>query len=255
MLSNNIQVVGNGFYSIDNQNYNYNVGESNNSNSENFDVVLRNTENYYNQNYSNQNYSNNNYLVNSKGVANVPTGISGVSLHNRVNTTTQEVINNPIESLTESDVVISNNVSNYVEVTNKNATQKQHIEDAVKIASNKYNVDENLIKAVIKTESNFNPNAVSSAGAKGLMQVMPANYKSLGISNPFNIYENVDGGTKLLKEYIDKYNGDIEMALMAYNGGPTRMKNRGVTSIDHIYKMPKETQNYVKKVMNYYKGE
>ena len=255
MLSNNIQVAGNSFYSIDNQNYNYNVSESNNSNSESFDTVLRNAENYSNQNYSTNNYSSNNYLVNSTGVANVPTGISGISLHNRVNTNTQEVIKNPVESLIENNIVNSNNTSNYIEVTNKNATQKKHIEDAVKIASNKYNVDENLIKAVIKTESNFNPNAVSSAGAKGLMQVMPANYKSLGISNPFNIYENIDGGTKLLKQYIDKYNGDIEMALMAYNGGPTRMKNRGVTSIEHIYKMPKETQNYVKKVMKYYKGE
>ena len=250
MLSNNIQVVGNSLYSIDNQNYNYNISKSNNLNNESFDTVLKTTENYYNQNYSSSNY-----LVNSTGVANVPTGISGISLHNRVNTNTQEVIKNPVESLIENNIVNSNNTSNYIEVTNKNATQKKHIEDAVKIASNKYNVDENLIKAVIKTESNFNPNAVSSAGAKGLMQVMPANYKSLGISNPFNIYENIDGGTKLLKQYIDKYNGDIEMALMAYNGGPTRMKNRGVTSIEHIYKMPKETQNYVKKVMKYYKGE
>ena len=63
-----------------------------------------------------------------------------------------------------------------------------------------------------------------------------------------------DGGTRHIKEYLDKYNGDVEMALMAYNGGPTRMAKRGVKSINDIYKMPKETQNYVPKVMKYYKG-
>ena len=59
---------------------------------------------------------------------------------------------------------------------------------------------------------------------------------------------------KHIKEYIDRYNGDVEMALMAYNGGPTRMMNRGVKSMADIYKMPKETQNYVPKVMSYYRG-
>lgn len=192
------------------------------------------------------NNANNSSLI--RGVLNVPTG----------------VINNVYSNLNENlsvrnEVISSTNISqsssNTVEITNSNSTQKAQIEDAVKKASQKYGVDTNLIKSVMKTESNFNPNAVSGAGAKGLMQIMPANFKSLGISDPFNIYQNVDGGTKLLKEYLDKYNGNVEMALMAYNGGPTRMKNRGVTSVEHIYKMPKETQNYVKKVMKYYKGE
>ena len=86
------------------------------------------------------------------------------------------------------------------------------------------------------------------------MQLMPENCKDLGISDPFNIEQNIDGGTRHIKEYLDKYNGDVEMALMAYNGGPTRMARRGVKSINDIYKMPKETQNYVPKVMKYYKG-
>ena len=72
--------------------------------------------------------------------------------------------------------------------------------------------------------------------------------------NGFDIEQNIDGGTRHIKEYLDKYNGDVEMALMAYNGGPTRMAKRGVKSINDIYKMPKETQNYVPKVMKYYKG-
>ncbi|MPM77408.1 hypothetical protein SDC9_124411 [bioreactor metagenome] len=95
---------------------------------------------------------------------------------------------------------------------------------------------------------------MSRAGAKGLMQLMPENCRDLGVKDPLNIEENIDGGTRHIKEYLDKYNGDVEMALMAYNGGPTRMAKRGVKSINDIYKMPKETQNYVPKVMKYYKG-
>jgi soluble lytic murein transglycosylase-like protein len=144
--------------------------------------------------------------------------------------------------------------SNKIEVSSKNPNVNERIEDAVNISSKKYGVDANLIKAIIKVESNFNPNTVSSAGAKGLMQLMPENCRDLNVKNPFSIEENIDGGTRHIKEYLDKYNGNIEMALMAYNGGPTRMMKRGVTSIEHIYKMPKETQNYVPKVMNYYRG-
>ena len=181
------------------------------------------------------------------GLSNIPTGILS-NVYSNIESNLN-IRNDAINS--QSNNV---NASNTVKVTNKNLSEKQQIEDAVKKASRKYRLDENLIKAVIKTESNFNPKVVSSVGAKGLMQIMPANFKHLGVTNPFDIYQNVDAGTKLLKEYIDKYNGDIEMGLMAYNGGPTRMKKRGVTSIEHIYKMPKETQNYVKKVMKYYKG-
>ena len=133
-------------------------------------------------------------------------------------------------------------------------TVDERIENAVQLYSNKYGVDSNLVKAIIKTESNFDPNVVSSAGAKGLMQLMPENCRDLGVEDPFNIEQNIEGGVKHIKEYIDRYNGDVEMALMAYNGGPTRMMNRGVKSMADIYKMPKETQNYVPKVMSYYRG-
>lgn len=144
--------------------------------------------------------------------------------------------------------------TNKVQSTNKNQDVNQRIDNAVGIASKKYGVDENLIRSIIKVESNFNPNCVSRAGAKGLMQLMPENCRDLGVKDPLNIEENIDGGTRHIKEYLDKYNGDVEMALMAYNGGPTRMAKRGVKSINDIYKMPKETQNYVPKVMKYYKG-
>lgn len=143
---------------------------------------------------------------------------------------------------------------NHVAADVSNLTVDERIENAVQLYSNKYGVDSNLVKAIIKTESNFDPNVVSSAGAKGLMQLMPENCRDLGVEDPFNIEQNIEGGVKHIKEYIDKYNGDVEMALMAYNGGPTRMMNRGVESMADIYKMPKETQNYVPKVMSYYRG-
>ena len=131
---------------------------------------------------------------------------------------------------------------------------KQRIYKAVQEASRKYGVDSNLILGIIKQESNFNPNVVSSAGAMGIMQLMPENCKEDGVDDPFNIEQNINGGVKQLKGYIDRYNGNVEMALMAYNAGPGTMQKRGVTSVEHLYKMPKETQNYVPKVMEYYKS-
>ena len=155
-----------------------------------------------------------------------------------------------------NSILNAGNISNknYVAADVSNLTVDERIENAVELYSNQHGVDSNLVKAIIKVESNFDPNVVSSAGAKGLMQLMPENCKALGVEDPFNIEQNIEGGVKHIKEYIDRYDGDIEMALMAYNGGPTRMMNRGVTSIDDIYKMPKETQNYVPKVMSYYRG-
>ncbi len=116
--------------------------------------------------------------------------------------------------------------------------------------ASKYGVDRNLILAIIKQESNFNPNAVSSAGAKGLMQLMDFNSEAYGVKNPFDIDENIDAGVKHIKSYLDKYNGNVEMALMAYNAGPGTVARRGVNSPSDLYKMPEETQNYVPKIMS-----
>ncbi|HGS8936026.1 lytic transglycosylase domain-containing protein [Clostridioides difficile] len=150
--------------------------------------------------------------------------------------------------------VVNNTASRFIDVDTKDKSVKSRIENAIEQASKKYNVDSNLIKAIIKVESDFNPNTVSSAGAKGLMQLMPENCRDLGVTNPFNIEQNIDAGTRHIKEYIDMFGGSIEMGLMAYNGGPGRMKSRGVESISDLYKMPKETQNYIPKVMKYYRG-
>lgn len=126
------------------------------------------------------------------------------------------------------------------------------IEEAIKRASAKYGVDEKLIRSIIKQESDFNPNAKSWAGAMGLMQLMPENVQEDGVSNPYDIGENIDAGTKQFKRYLNQYNS-VEMALAAYNAGPGTLSRRGVKDIAGIDKLPSETRFYVKKVMDYYK--
>ncbi|WP_297423307.1 lytic transglycosylase domain-containing protein [Clostridium sp.] len=136
----------------------------------------------------------------------------------------------------------------------KSGADMEKIYSAVNSAAKKYGVDSNLLLAVIKQESDFDPNSASGMGAAGLMQIMPENFDSLGITDRYDINQNVDGGAKLLKEYLNQYNGNVEMALMAYNGGSGTMQRRGVSSAGDLYKMPLETQNYVPKVMGYYKN-
>ncbi len=113
-------------------------------------------------------------------------------------------------------------------------------------ASKRHGVLFPLIKAVIKAESDFDPQAVSKAGALGLMQIMPQNVNTLKISDPFNPLENIMGGTRYFKQLIDKYEGKLQLALAAYNAGPNM--------VDYYNGIPpiKETENYVKRVMKYF---
>lgn len=164
-----------------------------------------------------------------------------------------------LEPLNVSKLIkpIENNNSGYTNsianLTNITEDEKmKRIYSAVDKYSKEYNIDPKLILSIIKTESNFNPNAKSSAGAMGLMQLMDFNCETYGVKNPYDIEENIRGGVAHIKEYIDMFDGNLEMGLMAYNGGPGNMSRRGVKSSEDLYKMPKETQNYVPKVLKYY---
>ncbi|MGD9731029.1 MAG: transglycosylase SLT domain-containing protein [Desulfamplus sp.] len=113
-------------------------------------------------------------------------------------------------------------------------------------ASARYGLDCALIKAVISAESAFNCQAVSPKGAKGLMQIMPSNYSSLNISDPFHPYQNIMGGTKYLKQMLEVNNGKLQLALAAYNAGPEAVrKYEGIPPYN-------ETRNYVSKVITLY---
>ena len=113
----------------------------------------------------------------------------------------------------------------------------------VRAMGDKYAIDTMLIKAVIITESCFNPEAVSPVGAQGLMQLMPATARSLGVSEPFDPYQNIEGGVSYLRNMLDQFGQDRELALAAYNAGPGAVKKYG--------RIPpyRETQRYVKKIL------
>lgn len=115
-------------------------------------------------------------------------------------------------------------------------------------ASKQHNVDEHLIRAVIRQESAFNPKATSWCGAQGLMQLMPETAKELGCQNSLDPYQNIMAGTKYLRQLLDRFGGDMTKAVAGYNAGPGAVEAAGgVPPYD-------ETQNYVTKVLENYRN-
>ncbi|UJF35095.1 lytic transglycosylase domain-containing protein [Paenibacillus hexagrammi] len=125
----------------------------------------------------------------------------------------------------------------------------------IEAASRRYGVDPALIKGVIQQESDFNHQAVSSAGAKGLMQLMDGTGAGFGVTNAFDPQQNVDAGTHFLSNLINKYNGNEGVALAAYNAGPGRIDRVGIRTdqdlANKLHLLPKETQTYISKVLGY----
>ena len=112
----------------------------------------------------------------------------------------------------------------------------------------RYRIDPNLIKAVIRTESDFNHLAVSRMGAQGLMQLMPDTARELKVEDPFNPGQNIEGGTRYLRYLLDTFDGDVTLSLAAYNAGPTIVKK-----VRRVPRIP-ETVAYVERVLTYYNG-
>lgn len=154
------------------------------------------------------------------------------------------------QKLGKSPVKISDEL---VSKTNKikpslNASQRlAQYEDFINEASQKYGVNKNLVKSIILTESAANEKAVSSANAKGLMQLIDSTAADMGVRDVFNPRQNIEGGTKYISKMLQEYDGDVEKALAAYNAGPGNVnKYNGIPPF-------KETQNYVTRVMGYLK--
>jgi len=143
----------------------------------------------------------------------------------------------------------SSNYRIYIKERNSRCSRvysKNRYDEIIDTASKKHSISFSLLKAVINVESDFNPKAVSKAGAIGLMQIMPQNITSLCIKDPFNPAENIMGGALYLKKLLERYNGQLPMALAAYNAGPTMVdRYRAIPPIN-------ETEDYVEKVMNCY---
>lgn len=181
------------------------------------------------------------------------------------NSSTDKTVKNSSDDSKTSGKILYKNASTgetyvYVDVadektskTNKtsgtntaDAMKKTKYDSIFKKAAKKYGVSESLLKAVAKAESNFNPNDVSSAGAIGVMQLMPSTAKELGVTNPYDAEQNIMGGAKLIAAHLKKFNGDVRLALAAYNAGSGAVKKYGG--------VPSFCKTYVNKVLSYKKA-
>ena len=123
-------------------------------------------------------------------------------------------------------------------------TSYDELKDVIAECAEKYNVDQELIRAMIQVESGWSTDAVSNKGAQGLMQLMPRTAAMLGVDDPFDPAQNIDGGTRYISDLTDKYRGDIEKALAAYNAGPARVDSGNI---------PEVSKRYVKNIMAIYR--
>lgn len=135
---------------------------------------------------------------------------------------------------------------NYRNLARGRVVTTAEIDRAIEKAAKGHGVDPNLVRAMIKVESNFNPRAVSPKGAMGLMQLMPDTARSLNVTNPFDPAQNVDAGVRYFKNLMNNYGGDVRLSLAAYNAGARNVAHAG--GVPHF----PETQNYVKQITGMY---
>jgi soluble lytic murein transglycosylase-like protein len=135
-----------------------------------------------------------------------------------------------------------------VEMTSKQKTAENRYQSLILEAACRYEVEPEIIKAIIMAESGFNPKAVSKVGARGLMQLMPRTARSLGVEDSFKPAHNIDGGVRYFKHLLDKYDGEIKLALAAYNAGSSNVRKYG--GIPPF----KATQFYINKVLKFYEA-
>ncbi len=139
--------------------------------------------------------------------------------------------------------------SSYSRVTQFTSTDKSYYHNIINEKAAIYDIDPSLIKAVIKAESNWDCRAISRKGAMGLMQLMPSTAIEMNVRDPFDPEENIEGGIKYLKYLLERFKGDLILALAAYNAGPTIVEKYG-------YVPPfAETKQYVQKVLTFYNGK
>ena len=162
-----------------------------------------------------------------------------------------ESLNNATEALndaqaTNNSASVTNATGSATAVTSTTASVPTDLMSIFQEAAQTYGVDVNLLTAIARQESNFTASATSSSGAMGIMQLMPATAQGLGVNDAYNPYENIMGGAKYISQLLSRYNGDVSLALAAYNAGSGNVaKYGGIPPFA-------ETQNYVSKVLGYY---
>ena len=188
---------------------------------------------------------NNSQLDNINKTDNVAATVE--ASNKKINTSNNDAFNGKISFGVYDDA--SNNFAKALNAYKK-ASFPSTYDDIIKEASTKYSVPEDLIKAVIKQESNYMPNAVSHKGAIGLMQIMPSTGVGLGVTDKEMLkdpYTNIMAGTKYLSQMLNRYDGRLDLSLSAYNAGPSL--------VDKLQRIPNidETKNYVKNIIGYIK--
>jgi len=155
----------------------------------------------------------------------------------------------PAKAAAESSAENSRNIAPELVAPDRKGLTSEQLDAIIDEAASKHGVDSNLVRAVIKVESNFNPRAVSRKGAMGLMQLMPSTARGLSVTNPFDAQQNVDGGVRHLKSLLENFDGDVTKSVAAYNAGAGAVaRNHGVPPFA-------ETQAYVRRVNQLYSGD